>query len=195
MLWFRAHGAGMAAFIIALEVALFATLGQTQQYAPSVVAAEFVPYPLYLILPAMTSCVIGLYLDRQPAELETTSARRVTWYRIAFVGGFTLTKCAVVIIALGAIPSPQVSAYVFNTLIFVGLTTALPLPARQTVWIPVAAFYACVFLGVDGDAIAPWAVVATPGASHAKLSSGALAFLLSLAGMIARRRSVHSARC
>lgn len=194
MPWFRAHGAHLVALIAVVEIAIFVTLGHTRQYGPSLLAAKFVSYPLYLILPALTSCATGIGLRVVPEDVESVSSRPTTLLAMTYVAVTTLTKCALASALLFFIPQPQIQAYIFNTMVFIGVTVLLPLPARMTIWIPVVAFYLCIFLGVDGDSVRPWAVLALPEASGAKVAYGAAFFVLCVAAMSFRHRGVRSAR-
>lgn len=194
MPWFRAHGAHLVALIAVVEITIFATLGHAHQYGPSLLAAKFVSYPLYLILPALTSCATGIGLRAVPEDMESVSSRPTALLAMIYVSATTLSKCILASALFLLMPQPQIRAYIFNTVVFVGLAVLLPLPARMTIWIPVVAFYLCIFLGASDESVQPWAVLALPEASGPKVACGATFCAFCIAAMLFRYRGVRSAR-
>lgn len=193
MPWLRAHGVGFVLLAVLVELGVFVALGHTSQYAPSLLAAKFVRYPLHLLLPAVTSCAIGLGLSRVPVTLEQVPNRSMAALAAIFVAATIATKCVLVLMVGPFLPSPQVQGYLVNTLIFVGLTIALPFGARRTIWIPVVAFYLCVFLGSTGDSVLPWAVLARPSPSPGTMAAAVGVLLLTLCLLPLRYRARRSA--
>lgn len=190
MPWLRAHGVRFVLLAVLAELCVFVAFGHTSQYAPSLLAAKFVWYPLYLLLPAVTSCAIGLGLSRVPASLEQVPNRSTAALAAVFVAAPVTLKCALVLVLGLYLPNSQVHGYLVNTALFVGLTIALPFTARRTVWIPVVAFYLCVFLGSTGDSVLPWAVLArpSPGPGTMAASVGVLVLALGLLPLRCRAR-------
>lgn len=122
-------------------------------------------------------------LRRVPEDLESVTARPVGRFAVITVLALAAVKCALALALLAMMPAEHVGAYMVNSLLFIALTVVLPAPARATVWIPVAAFYVCVFLGDDGESVARAAVLAAPEASAGGVGIAAAALALCTAAV------------
>lgn len=184
MHWSKAHGVPWLITIIFIEVMLFVLVGTAQQYAPSILAARFVPYELALALPLLSAAALGWSLRRVPHDLLVLTTRPLPVLELLLTGGVIALK----VVLLGLLATVGVSgpgtAYLSNTVIFTALTCAPRVLGRHDLWLPVATFYLVIFFGVTVDGPLPWALTAQTTVSDAHLVANAMSGVAVVAALI-----------